>query len=155
MVGQNIGAETYNRVPKIMLSVWGVNLSIISVLAATLIIFPRFVFGIFTSDESIMTVAMEFVPVAVLAFYACGLRSGANALTNGSGNFGVNLAVALLDAIVVRIGLSLLLGLVFGMGYKGFWYGDACSAFMPFLIGGIFYLTGAWKTNKHIVKNKR
>lgn len=154
MVGQNIGAQKYKRVPKIMLSVWVINISLTLVLVAVMILFPQWVFSLFTKDMSIMGVAMEFVPIAVIMLMASALRSGANALINGSGNFAVNLTVALLDALILRISLGLLFGLVMGYGYRGFWLGDALSGMTPFFIAVVFYFTGKWKTRKHIVKDE-
>ena len=56
----------------------------------------------------------------------------------------MNLAVALLDGFVCRIGLSLLLGITLGWGIRGFWYGNALSGLVPFLIGFSFLLSGKW-----------
>jgi Na+-driven multidrug efflux pump len=115
--------------------------------AAVLILFPEVVFGLFTQEPEVLDVCMEFIPVAVVIFIGSAFRAPANALSNGTGNFAVNFAIAILDAIVIRIGLALLLGLTFGMGYTGFWFGDAIAGFTPFVVGGIFYLSGKWKTN--------
>lgn len=162
MIGQNIGAEKYNRVMKIMMSVWVINIAITALLAGALILFPEQIYGLFASkdlmtldpqvNKTLLQVALEFVPMAVIGFFASAFRSGANSLTNGSGNAFVNMLVALLDAFVLRIGLSFLFGLGMNMGYQGFWLGSHVSGFTPFFIGLIFYFTGKWKTNKHIVK---
>jgi len=68
-----------------------------------------------------------------------------NALINGSGNTSVNFATAILDGIILRIGLGLLFGLAFNMGYLGFFLGDALAGFTPFFIGIVFYFSGKWK----------
>ena len=44
-----------------------------------------------------------------------------------------------------RGGLSLLLGVTFGLGIRGFWFGNAFSGCVPFLIGGTYLLSGTWK----------
>ncbi|MGI6072600.1 MAG: MATE family efflux transporter [Lachnospiraceae bacterium] len=152
MVGQNIGGQKYSRVWKIMISVWTINLALTLPLIAAIILFPEQIFMLFTSDISIMDVVREFVPIAAIMLSACVLRSGAGSLTIGSGNFMVNFAVALIDALIARIGLALLFGIVFDMGYRGFWLGDAISGTMPFFIGIVFLLSGRWKTRKHIIK---
>ena len=72
-------------------------------------------------------------------FLASSLRATMNALINGSGNAKVNFATALLDGIILRIGLAL------DMKYTGFWLGDALAGFTPFWIGLAFYFTGLWK----------
>ena len=53
--------------------------------------------------------------------------------------------MALLDGIFTRIGLSLLLGVVFAWGIRGFWYGNALSGLVPFLIGTVYLFSGRWK----------
>ena len=53
--------------------------------------------------------------------------------------------VALLDGIFCRIGLSLLLGITLGWGIRGFWFGNALSGLVPFLIGTVYLFSGRWK----------
>lgn len=154
MVGQNIGAEKYERVPKIIRSVWLINSAITVFLIAAIIFFPYQVFSFFTSDvDMIYKVGLEYIPAIIIMLVACVLRSGANSLMNGSGNYKINFVVTILDAIILRIGLGLLLGLALGMGYKGFWYGNAITAMTPFFIGIGFYLSGKWRTNKYLIKD--
>ena len=152
MVGQNIGARKYERVPQIMLTAAKITLLIATLLSALLLAFPDQIFGCFTKDPSVMKVAMEYLPAAIFFFYGSASRAPMNALINGSGNYHVNFLNALLDAIVMRIGFSLLLGLVFKMRYFGFWLGDAIAGFTPLAIGLVFYFSGKWKTNKYIIK---
>ncbi|MBQ4309031.1 MAG: MATE family efflux transporter, partial [Lachnospiraceae bacterium] len=64
---------------------------------------------------------------------------------NGSGNYKINFLTAILDAIILRIGLALLFGLALGMRQYGFWLGDALAGFTPFVIGLFFYFSGRWK----------
>lgn len=153
MVGQNIGAEKYRRVSKVILSAFAVDLSVIAVITVVFVSFPEFVFGLFTSDPEIMPAAMEFVPIGVLVFLGSAFRAPMNTLLNGGGNYKINFAVAILDGMVNRIGFSLLFGIVLHMGYVGFWLGDAVASFTPFFIGGVYYLTGSWKTRKYIIKD--
>ncbi len=153
MVGQNIGAEKYDRVPKILISDFAIMAVVGTVCSAVLVLFPNEIFGLFTKDPEVLKVCMEFIPVAIVIFIGSAFRAPSNALSNGTGNFVVNFAIAILDAIVIRIGLALLLGLYFNMGYMGFWFGDAFAGFTPFVIGSVFYLSGKWKTNKYVIKN--
>lgn len=152
MIAQNIGAEKYQRVPRII----GVSLAfdgVISViLSALTILFPRTIFGFFTQDEAVLDMAISYIPVAVLMFASCVLRPPMTALINGSGYARLNLAVALLDGLLVRIGLAYVLGAVLDFGIYGFWYGNALSSFVPFLIGGAYFLSGKWKTRRHIIR---
>lgn len=149
MVGQNIGAGEYKRVPRIFMRVFAISAVISAVLSAVLCLFPEAVFSIFTSGEDktkVLEIAIGYIPIGVLMFFGSAFRSPANALINGSGNYIVNFATAIFDGIVLRIGLSYLFGVILDGGYLGFFLGDALAGFTPFWIGIVFYLSGKWKT---------
>lgn len=146
MVGQNIAAEEYGRVKKILLRLAAITLSIAGAISVVITLFPELVFTIFTDDSAVLAIAEPYVPIAVLLFVGSALRSVMNALINGSGNYKINFVTAILDGIVMRIGLAVLFGLILDMKHYGFWLGDALAGFTPFLIGLVFYISGLWKT---------
>ena len=145
MVGQIIGARKYDRVKKVMVSIYKITLLVAVVLSALFIFWPEQIYGIFTSEKAVIELGVSYVPVIILVFFGNTARSGMNALINGSGNTSVNFATAILDGIILRIGLGLLFGLAFNMGYLGFFLGDALAGFTPFFIGIVFYFSGKWK----------
>ena len=147
MVGQNIGAKTYKRIPKIVLTITACTMTIAIVLSILLCTFPNQIFGIFIedADADVLAIGMEYLPVAVLMFFGSACRAPANAIVNGSGNYKVNFATAIFDGLIMRIGLSVLFGLVLNFGYIGFWFGDALAGFTPMFIGIVFYISGKWK----------
>ena len=147
MVGQNIGAGSYDRVKRILGSALLINGVFYSLMIAAFLIFPQALFGCFTSDQSVLLVCMEYLPFLVVIYLASALRNSMHAFTFGCGNSKFNFCAALMDAFVVRIGLSLLLGLAAGLGYRGFWAGSAAAGFVPFLLGIFYYLSGRWKKN--------
>ncbi|MGN0564327.1 MAG: MATE family efflux transporter [Candidatus Heritagella sp.] len=145
MVGQNLAAKEYERVKKILRQLAILTLSVSTLMSVAVCLFPNEIFGIFTGESDVLAIAGGYVPIAVLVFYGSALRAVMNALINGSGNYKINFATAILDAIVLRIGLALLFGLALGMEHYGFWLGDALAGFTPFWIGLIFYFSGGWK----------
>lgn len=145
MVGQNIGAKTYKRIPGIIFTIAGATLTLAMVMSVLICVFPEQIFGIFTDEAAVLTIAGEYIPIAVLVFFGSACRAPANAIINGSGNYKINFATAILDGIVLRIGLSVLFGLGLSMKYFGFWLGDALAGFTPMFIGIVFYFTGSWK----------
>ncbi len=150
MVGQNIGAEKYDRIPKIVGISFIFDMAFAILLSLITAFFPRTIFGIFNSDPEVLDMAMTYVPVSVLLYIGFGMRSPFFALINGCGNAKLNLAVGLLDGVICRIGLALLLGLAMNMGIMGFWLGNAFAGYVPFFVGGVFFVTGRWKTRKLI-----
>ncbi len=149
MVGQNLGAGKFERIPRIIGVSMIVDMAFAAILSAITVAFPRAVFGLFNSDPQVLDMAMTYIPVAVLLYVGFGARSPFFALINGSGNARLNLTVGLLDGVVCRIGLAMLLGMALDMGIYGFWYGNALAGFMPFLVGGVYYISGLWKKRKY------
>ncbi len=145
MVGQNLGAKKYERVPRILATIAVIGLAMFSVMTVVMIAIPEKVFGMFTSDIAVLSLANILIVPMILNFYGAATRSISFALINGSGNTKLNLAVALIDGILMRIGLAALLCFSFSMGSLGCWYGDAIAGFMPLLIGLVFYLSGKWR----------
>lgn len=150
MVGQNIGAKKYERVPKIMLTSFAITLVVATALSILLLTFPSAIFGIFTDKAEVISVCMEYLPIAIIIFYGSSFRACMNALINGSGNYRINFVTAILDGMIMRIGLGLLFGLVLQMDYVGFWLGDALAGFTPFFIGIVYYYSGKWKKGQII-----
>ena len=145
MVGQNLGARKYERVPRILGTIGIVNMCMFTGFTAILLLFPNQIYGMFTSDVAVLSLAGILTAPMILNFYGAATRTVSFALINGSGNTKLNLAIALIDGILMRIGLAALLCFGFSMGSLGCWYGDAIAGFMPLLIGLVFYLSGRWK----------
>lgn len=146
MIAQALGAGKIDRVPKVVYhALWIVAIPA-SVFALITAFKPEWLFGLFSSDEAVLTMAITYIPVAMIQYLGATLRPANFALINGSGNSRLNLSVAVLDGIVCRIGLALLLGVALNWGIKGFWYGNAISGCVPFFIGSVYLYSGAWKS---------
>ena len=145
MVGQNLGARKYVRVNKTLVTILTIGLALTLGLHIIMATDPDAVYSIFTPDKDLLAVAAVLTVPIILNFYGAATRSVAFSLINGSGRSGLNLAVAIIDGVIARIGLAALLGFALHMDCLGFWMGDALAGFMPLVIGGVFYLSGKWK----------
>lgn len=145
MVGQNLGAQKYKRIPKILISATVSSLVVIVIFVIVLMLFPEKMVGLFTSDEVILASATIIILPCVINSFGAVTRSFAFAIINGSGNAKLNLLVAIIDGMIARIAIAYILGFNVGMGPQGFWLGDALAGFVPFLIGFTYYLSGKWK----------
>lgn len=145
MVGQNLGARKLDRVPVILRVVVLIGLAIAAVFTLMIFFFSQTIFSMFTPDEAVLSRAAILIMPIILNLFGSATRSMAFSLINGSGNTKLNLAVALLDGMISRIGIAALLGFACSLGCQGFWYGDSLAGFVPFLIGITYYLTGKWK----------
>jgi putative MATE family efflux protein len=148
MIGQCLGAGKVERVPRVISFSLLVNIAFATVFAGLTIFMPRAVFGLFNTEPEVLEMALSYIVCAVLNYYGFALRAPFFALINGVGHAQLNLTVGLLDGVVCRIGLALLLGITVGMGIKGFWYGNVLAGYVPVIIGGVYFLSGKWKTHK-------
>ena len=145
LVGQNLGARKYDRVNRILLAIAAICLSLATLASLGMRLAPDVVYGMFTHDTDVLGLAAILTVPVICNFYGAATRSVAFSLINGSGRAKLNLAVAIIDGVIGRIGLAALLGFALKLNCFGFWMGDALAGFMPMVIGGIFYLSGRWK----------
>ena len=148
MVGQNLGARRYRRVNTTLAAVLSVGTVIALAGTAAMLLWPDTIYGIFNSEPQYMTAVGVLTLPIILNLFGSATRSAAFSLINGSGRANLNLAVAIIDGMISRVGLAALLGFALNLGCRGFWLGDALAGFMPFVIGITFYLSGRWREGK-------
>ena len=145
MVGQNLGAREYKRVNRILLTILWVNLALAALGTAVMALYPQTVYAAFTPDTDVLAAAGVLTLPIIINFFGSATRSVSFSLINGSGRARLNLAVAIIDGIISRMGLAALLGFALKWDCFGFWMGDSLAGLMPLVIGGIFYLSGRWR----------
>ena len=148
VTGQNIAARRIDRVKRSMLITTGLCLAYWALLSALCLLFPRGVFGLFTSDEGVLAMAPGYMPILVVMFLSFATMSPPLGLINGVGHVRLNFVIALADGVVARIGLSLLLAVTFGMGLHGYWWGSALAGFVSSIWGYAYYFSGRWQSRQ-------
>ena len=145
MAGQNLAAGKHRRVNQLLLTILAVGLALSFGATAVMLLRPDAVYRIFTPDTDVLAAAGVLTIPIILNFFGSATRSVSFSLINGSGRAKLNLAIALIDGVISRIGLAALLGFALRLDCFGFWMGDALAGFMPLVIGGAFYLSGRWR----------
>ena len=145
MAGQNLSAGEHRRVNHILSTILFIGLALAALATGVMLLRPAAVYELFTPDPDVLGAAAVLTLPIILNFYGSATRSAAFSLINGSGRAKLNLAIAIIDGVISRMGLAALLGFVLRLDCFGFWLGDSLAGFMPFLIGGAFYLSGRWK----------
>jgi len=151
MIGHAIGARDESRVKRIISVALGIVSACSLAIIVFILVFPEAPFRLFTSDPAVLAVCAEYLPILVLDFVLVALRCPMLATINGVGKAGLNLAVAIIDGPLLRIGLGLVLGWAAGMGYFGFWLGSSLAGATPALVGGA-YLAFLALTHRGLVK---
>ena len=145
MIAQNFGAQKLSRVQTVMRDLLLVTFFYCLVLGFVILFLPRQVFSLFTQDADVLTLASLYAVAGFFTSLGHSLRAPYMQLANGIGNATLGLVMGLMDGVVMRIGLSLLLGYAFKLGLVGFWWGSAIAGFTPAVIGAVYYYSGRWK----------
>lgn len=148
IVGQNIAAGKPERVKKAMYVGWGLCIAFFLVASTLLMLFPEAVFGIFSSDPEVLALAPSYMSIALWMYLSFALMAPPLGLINGVGFTSLNLIIAILDGVIARIGISLLMGNVLGMGLEGFWWGSSLAGFVSVIMGAVYFFCGKWKSRK-------
>lgn len=79
---------------------------------------------------------------------ALGCMTPYNGFIQGIGNSKMSLIFSILDGFVARITLSYLIGIVAGLGLKGFFLGYFLAPYFTTIPAMIYYYSGIWKKKK-------
>jgi len=151
MIGQNLAAgkpERAKRVVYVCLAISG-TLMAFHILLALLI--PRQIFSLFNTDPAVLEMSVRFMRIQCWAFLGSALMGPYGAMVTGSGFAVLGLAIGIFDGVVARVGLSLLLGEVLGMGLDGYFYANALARLGSAAIQMIYFYSGRWRTRRLLV----
>ena len=152
IIGQNIAAGKLKRVNGTLIRVGAISMSISALLILLFVAFPVSIFSVFTKEAKVLELVQPYLPILIFSLINAGIRPMTRALIDGSGNKKINLIVALLDAIVARIGFAIIFGVLLKWGYMGYWFGTTLAELVPILIGVIFYFVSVRKMSKEYIK---
>lgn len=148
MVGQNIAAGKMDRVHK------GIHLGLISniifwgLLTTVFILFPESCFSLFSKDPEVLEMAPLYMMCMAVGVPALACMTPYNGFIQGIGNSKMSLFFSILDGFVARITLSYVIGIVAGLGLKGFFLGYFLAPYFTTIPAMIYYYSGIWKKRK-------
>lgn len=151
MVGQNYAAKDFERCKKVVYFAWLFAFIYTFAFLAYYLPFGDSLFALFSNDPAVIAMSAQFRYAIFWEFLFLCVMRGTNGLIQGIGFANLSLILGLLDGVVLRIGLSYLLGVVFGMGFQGFVLGFAFAAVGTAVPGAIYFFSGKWKSRKALV----
>lgn len=152
MVGQNVAVGDNRRAQSVVWYSWLFAAVCYAAFTVVYLTFPEQLFSLFTDSEGVISYAPVFVSALVWSFPAMVLMRGTNGFIQGVGNARLSLIFALLDGVVMRISLSYLFGIVWGMGLYGFFLGYALAPFGTALPAAVYFFSGRWKGRKLVTE---
>ena len=153
MVSQNIGAERQDRAKRVVYSAWIFSGIWTVVFIALYIFFGKQMFMLFSNDTAVHEMSSTFIKAILWMFPALAMMRGTGALIQGIGNAKLSMVLALLDGVILRIGISWLFGIYFVWGFYGFVLGYGLAPYGFAVPGVIYFLSGMWRRHKVLAKD--
>ncbi len=153
MFGQCLGAGKKDRVKKIYWFGMLYCMVFLIFVAVACLTLPEAIFRIFTQDADVLAESAHFMVIQVVMFLGFATMTPGLALVNGTGNGSLGLITALLDGVILRIGLCLIMAAP--LGVWGYFWGNALAGFVSTIIGGFYYFSGAWSRRKLMVDQEQ
>lgn len=151
MVGQNLAAGKHDRVRKAIHIGLACNVVFWGILTTSFVLFPAFFFGFFSGEQAVLEMAPMYMYCMAVGAPALACMTPYNGFIQGLGNSKMSLCFSILDAFVARIGFSCLLGIVMGLGLRGFFLGYFIAPYFTTIPGMLYYYSGIWKKRKLVV----
>ena len=148
MVSQNIAAGKPKRSVQVVRWAWVYSTILTVVFMTAYIIFGKYLFMAFSDDPLVHGLSGTFIKAILWMFPALAVMRGTGAFVQGIGNAKLSMVLALLDGVVLRIGLSWLFGIVLNWGFFGFVLGYGLAPYGNAIPGMIYFLSGVWKKRK-------
>ncbi|MBR0445948.1 MAG: MATE family efflux transporter [Oscillospiraceae bacterium] len=148
MVSQNIAAGQVKRAQKTVHWAW-IYAGVFTVLAvAAYLIFGKQLFMVFDDNPQVHALSSTFIRGIVWMFPALAVMRGTGAFIQGIGNAKLSMVLAILDGVLLRIGLSWLFGIALDYGFFGFVLGYGLAPYGFAIPGLIYFLSGIWKKRR-------
>ena len=153
MISQNIAAGERKRSRQVVWFVWLFAFVLMAFFIAVYYVFGRQLFMLFSDDTKVHDMSAAFIRAILWMFPAMSIMRGSNAFIQGIGNAKLSMVLALLDGVVLRIGLSWLFGIVLDWGFFGFVLGYGLAPYGCAVPGMIYFLSGVWQRRKVLAED--
>lgn len=145
MVGQNLGAEKYDRARNTMFAGMRLSLLFSFVIFILVRIFSKNIFGLFGCTPETMAIGVMYIKLETFAYLFNAITFIINGMANGSGNSIFAMVNATMNMIVARIPLIILFSKILGFGLPGIFLAMGMSQITGVISSTVFYLSGRWK----------
>ncbi len=145
MISQNVAAKKQHRAKRVVWWTWLFSAVFTVLTVAVYLLFGQALFRMFSDDVAVHSMANDFISAILWMFPALALMRGTGAFIQGIGNVRFGMVLSLLDGVILRVGLSYLLGIVLDMGFYGFVLGYGLAAFGYAIPSTLYFLSGIWK----------
>lgn len=152
MISQNIGANKKDRAKKVVYIAWVFSAIFTAFCMILYIFFGKQMFMLFSDDPLVHEMSGTFIKAILWMFPAFAIMRGSGAFIQGIGNAKFSMVLAMLDGVVLRIGLSWLFGIAFDFGFYGFVLGYGLAPYGFGIPSMIYFLSGIWEKRRTLAE---
>ncbi len=145
MSAQNIGAGEEKRAIKTMTVGLILNAAMSSVIFALISIFPEFFLSLFDNDPAMISTGVEYLSAFRFDYIFAPLMFALNGLFIGAGHTKFSLVNNALSAVLIRIPVAYVFGIVLDMGLWGVGIAAPCASLISLIVCILFFISGKWK----------
>ena len=152
MISQNIAAGENKRATKVVHWAWIYSGILTVICMAAYLLFGEALFVAFSEDMVGNSLCQVFINAILWMFPALAIMRGSSAFIQAIGNAKLSMILALLDGVILRIGLSWLFGIYLNWGFYGFVLGYALAPYGCAVPALLYFLSGVWRKRKTLAE---
>ena len=152
MISQNIAANKQKRAKLVVYYAWLYSALMTVGFMILYVWFGKQLFMLFSDDPLVHEMSKDFIKAILWMFPAFMVMRGSGAFIQGIGHARLCMILALLDGVVLRIGLSWLFGIGFNWGFYGFVLGYALAPYGYAIPSMLYFLSGKWEKRKTLAE---
>ncbi len=150
-VGQNIGADKYERVKHGLNAAFGMTSVISIIVSVGVIMFAGPLMYLFTNDAEVVEIGKQYIYIVSGFYLLFSSMFIMNGVLRGAGDTFFPMIITILALWIIRIPLSYFLSLK--LGAIGIWWGIPIAWAFGVTANYIYYKTGRWRS-KVVVKHR-
>lgn len=148
IIGQNYGAKKDDRIKKTVYYALLYSILLTILFMILYIFLGKQLFMLFSDDVLVHDMSATFIKAILWMFPAFAIMRGSGAFIQGIGNAKMCMILAMLDGVVLRIGLSWLFGSLLGLGFYGYVLGYGLAPYGYAIPSMLYFLFAKWHTKK-------
>ena len=148
IISQNIAAGEQKRAKQTVYWAWIYSAALTVFFMILYVCFGKQMFMLFSDDPLVHEQCSVFISAILWMFPAFAIVRGSGGFVQGIGNAKLSMLLALLDGVVLRIGLSYLFGIHFGWSFYGFVLGYGLAPYGFAIPSMIYFFSPVWQKQK-------
>ena len=144
MVGQNVGAEKFDRARSTLKNGIAVSLCIGALLFAVVELFPLQLMGLLVNDTDVLSEALPYLRVTAFDYLLVALIFPLNGLCNGSGHTLFTMIPSIFSSVIARIPVAVFCAKTLNLGLLGVGISTPTGTISAIIICAVYYFSNKW-----------